>query len=85
MLEEEESPNQQTIEDNFDGHICRCTGYRSILDAMKCFACDADSSLRDKCQDIEVSDVHYIAYNIYFEILSTENKFYGTFHITNYF
>ncbi|XP_076806780.1 uncharacterized protein LOC143450217 isoform X1 [Clavelina lepadiformis] len=53
LLEEDEHPTQHTIEDNFDGHICRCTGYRPILDAMKCFACDTDSSLKKKCEDIE--------------------------------
>ena len=29
------------IEDRFDGHICRCTGFRPILQAMRTFASDA--------------------------------------------
>uniref|UniRef100_H2YPE4 FAD-binding PCMH-type domain-containing protein n=1 Tax=Ciona savignyi TaxID=51511 RepID=H2YPE4_CIOSA len=51
LLSEDPSPTQQKIEDSFDGNICRCTGYRSILDAMKCFACDADPA--NKSKDIE--------------------------------
>ncbi|MDT7604690.1 MAG: hypothetical protein QOF61_2687, partial [Acidobacteriota bacterium] len=31
---------QQQIEGNFDGNICRCTGYRPILYAMRHFATD---------------------------------------------
>eukprot|EP00112_Aurelia_sp_Birch-Aquarium-sp1_P026163 Seg91.7 transcript_id=Seg91.7/GoldUCD/mRNA.D3Y31 product="Xanthine dehydrogenase" protein_id=Seg91.7/GoldUCD/D3Y31 len=30
--------SQEEIEKNIDGNICRCTGYRPILDAMKSFA-----------------------------------------------
>jgi xanthine dehydrogenase/oxidase len=45
--------SQQEIEDSFDGHICRCTGYRSILDAMKTFGSDA-SGPTAKAIDIEV-------------------------------
>ena len=31
---------EREIEQHFDGHICRCTGYRPILDAFKTFAED---------------------------------------------
>ncbi|MEO7732098.1 MAG: molybdopterin cofactor-binding domain-containing protein, partial [Kofleriaceae bacterium] len=30
----------RAIEDRFDGHICRCTGFRPILQAMRTFAVD---------------------------------------------
>ncbi|HEY0323382.1 MAG TPA: molybdopterin cofactor-binding domain-containing protein [Pyrinomonadaceae bacterium] len=40
MLRNQPSPTQREVEDNFDGHICRCTGFRPILQAMKSFASD---------------------------------------------
>jgi xanthine dehydrogenase/oxidase len=46
------APAQQDIEDLFDGNICRCTGYRPILTAMKTFASDwtaEDEKNRMKC------------------------------------
>ena len=49
-------PTKALIENSFDGHICRCTGYRSILDAMKSFAIDEkpidiEESYKVKCLD----------------------------------
>lgn len=38
------------IERSFDGNICRCTGYRPILDACKSFGYDADQSLVNACK-----------------------------------
>ncbi|XP_075153164.1 uncharacterized protein LOC142226822 [Haematobia irritans] len=45
--------SMQEIENSFSGNICRCTGYRSILDAMKSFASDSNIKIPNECQDIE--------------------------------
>jgi len=44
----------QEIENSFGSNICRCTGYRPILDAFKGFASDASSQLAKDIRDIEV-------------------------------
>jgi len=53
LLNENESPNMKEIEQNLAGNICRCTGFRPILDAMKSFAGDAGEQGTDLCEDIE--------------------------------
>ena len=37
-LREHEQPSEQALEDLFAGNLCRCTGYRPILEAMRSFA-----------------------------------------------
>ncbi|XP_067885711.1 xanthine dehydrogenase-like isoform X2 [Heterodontus francisci] len=53
LLKNNATPSFQEVEDNFDGNVCRCTGYRSILDAMKSFAKDSDTRLGASFIDIE--------------------------------
>ncbi|XP_011334533.1 indole-3-acetaldehyde oxidase isoform X2 [Ooceraea biroi] len=43
----------QEIENSFGSNICRCTGYRPILDAFKGYASDAPASLMKDIHDIE--------------------------------
>lgn len=39
-LKNNPKPSKQEIEQSLDGNICRCTGYRAILDSMNSFAID---------------------------------------------
>ena len=41
------------VEDSFDGNICRCTGYRPILDGFKALASDASEELKRKNTEVE--------------------------------
>ncbi len=45
FLQSHGKPTEQDIENIFGGNLCRCTGYRPILSAMRTFACDHDTAL----------------------------------------
>ncbi|XP_055379733.1 xanthine dehydrogenase-like [Condylostylus longicornis] len=44
----------EEIENSFGGNVCRCTGYRSILDSMKSFASD---SITNEENLIDIEDI----------------------------
>ncbi|MDR3636017.1 MAG: molybdopterin-dependent oxidoreductase [Isosphaeraceae bacterium] len=44
FLRAHDRPTEREIEDIFGGNLCRCTGYRPILSAMRSFACDHDAA-----------------------------------------
>lgn len=53
LAENKNGLSMKEIENAFGGNICRCTGYRPILDAMKSFATDSNIEVPEECRDIE--------------------------------
>ncbi|CAG8519683.1 680_t:CDS:10 [Ambispora gerdemannii] len=45
LLRNHPEPSEKEIEECFDGNLCRCTGYRPILDAAKTFASDSSFTI----------------------------------------
>ncbi|KZF19905.1 xanthine dehydrogenase/oxidase [Xylona heveae TC161] len=41
LLRNDSNPSEHTVEEAFDGNLCRCTGYRPILDAAQSFSSKA--------------------------------------------
>lgn len=44
LLRNNRRPTVQQVEDHFDGNLCRCTGYRPILNAMQSFVGDFEAA-----------------------------------------
>ena len=55
LAHEKSQISKEDIENSLDGNICRCTGYRSVLDAFKSLSCEGQS----ECVDIEVGGALY--------------------------
>ncbi|XP_048259665.1 xanthine dehydrogenase/oxidase-like [Haliotis rufescens] len=55
LLRNSPRPTQEQIEDNFSGNLCRCTGYRPILQGMSSFA-KGGCRMGDRCCRVNVSD-----------------------------
>ncbi|KAK6190255.1 hypothetical protein SNE40_002166 [Patella caerulea] len=53
LLKTNAKPTMEEVEEIMDDVVCRCTGYRSILDAMKSFSADAGPDLPGGLIDIE--------------------------------
>ncbi len=62
LLKLNPTPSMLDIEDSFDGNLCRCTGYRPILDSAKSFSSEAStcqeasSCSESKCRPTKLVD-----------------------------
>jgi xanthine dehydrogenase/oxidase len=53
FLQQNRQPTQQGIEDIFGGNLCRCTGYRPILQSVRTLARDYDAT-KDQTQKCQI-------------------------------
>ena len=58
LLRNNTQPECAEIEKNFDGNLCRCTGYRAILDAMKTCSVDSKSLNLEKLELEDIEDLN---------------------------
>lgn len=92
LTESKQGLTKKEIESSFGGNICRCTGYRPILEAFRKTSADPDQGERPNCQDIEVTYLTYIRntktnpgklslhyWEYHFQFGNVINKVYNTF------
>ena len=48
LLRNNSAPTKHEVEEAFDGNLCRCTGYRSILDAAQTFSVEESCAVAKK-------------------------------------
>ncbi|XP_013387039.1 xanthine dehydrogenase/oxidase [Lingula anatina] len=49
LLRNKPKPTEEEVEHVFQGNLCRCTGYRPILDGFKTFSRDVSCLMGDQC------------------------------------
>ena len=49
LLRNNDAPTEHDVEEAFDGNLCRCTGYRPILDAARTFSVRGGAGMVDGC------------------------------------
>ncbi|XP_014674278.1 PREDICTED: xanthine dehydrogenase/oxidase-like [Priapulus caudatus] len=49
LLRNDPTPSWKTLIRNFQGNLCRCTGYRPIMDGFKTFTEDFQTCMRGQC------------------------------------
>lgn len=80
MLEANPKITMEEIEESMGGNLCRCTGYRPILDAFKSFASDKSTDLEKKVGEIEVTLLNNLEITFRSKYFPTPyfNRFSGT-------
>ncbi|CAG5134310.1 unnamed protein product, partial [Candidula unifasciata] len=56
LLRNKPRPTQMEIQETFDGNLCRCTGYRPILEGFKTFSVNSCPKGENCCQNRVTSD-----------------------------
>ncbi|BFZ19801.1 hypothetical protein BsWGS_22840 [Bradybaena similaris] len=56
LLRNNPQPTQMEIQETFDGNLCRCTGYRPILEGFKAFSVNSCPMGENCCQNQGTSD-----------------------------
>ena len=56
-LEEHPRATAQELEDALDANVCRCTGYRPIMDTAKSFVADSSQGIVADIEDIKIDGI----------------------------
>ncbi|XP_069108024.1 LOW QUALITY PROTEIN: xanthine dehydrogenase/oxidase-like [Argopecten irradians] len=62
LLQQEAYPSQESLEKALEGNMCRCTGYRPIVDAFQNH-CKKNCTKRTKCCNGDIEDLCHLSVN----------------------